>query len=265
MLKKVISAIVMLLIFIPILLAGGKVFYLTVGILALFACKEMLDLKESHSKIPSGLVLASMLALLVLVFRDAETSILSYGISTRLFALLILIFLIPTLFSYKKGEYNTRDAFYLLGMLLFLGTSFNAMIVLRNMNLYILIYLFGITIITDTFALLIGMAFGRHKLAPEISPKKTWEGFLGGAIFGTIIPSIFYYFFISSENIIGTIIMTLVISVVAQLGDLIFSKIKRENNIKDFSDLIPGHGGILDRLDSTIFAIITYVLIIILI
>ena len=83
-----------------------------------------------------------MLALLVLVFTDAETSILSYGISTRLFALLILIFLIPTLFSYKKGEYNTRDAFYLLGMLLFLGTSFNAMIVLRNMNLYILIYLF---------------------------------------------------------------------------------------------------------------------------
>ena len=72
-------------------------------------------------------------------------------------------------------------------------------------------------------------------------------------------------FFISSENIIGTIIMTLVISVVAQLGDLIFSKIKRENNIKDFSDLIPGHGGILDRLDSTIFAIITYILIIILI
>lgn len=265
MLKRVISAIVMLLIFIPLLIAGGRAFYLAVGIIALLAFKEMIDLKESHSKIPSGLVLGAMLALLVLVFRDAENSVLSYGISTRLFALLILIFLIPTLFSYKKGEYNTRDAFYLLGVILFLGTAFNAMIVLRNMNLYILVYLFGITILTDTFALLIGMAFGRHKLAPEISPKKTWEGFIGGAIFGTILPSIFYYYFISPENIIGTIVMTLVISVVAQLGDLIFSKIKRENNIKDFSDLIPEHGGILDRLDSTIFAIITYVLIIILI
>ena len=265
MLKRVISAIVMLLIFIPLLIAGGRAFYLAVGIIALLAFKEMIDLKESHSKIPSGLVLGAMLALLVLVFRDAENSVLSYGISTRLFALLILIFLIPTLFSYKKGEYNTRDAFYLLGVILFLGTAFNAMIVLRNMNLYILVYLFGITILTDTFALLIGMAFGRHKLAPEISPKKTWEGFLGGAIFGTIIPSIFYYYFISPENIIETIVMTLVISVVAQLGDLIFGKIKRENNIKDFSDLIPEHGGILDRLDSTIFAIITYVLIIILI
>ena len=265
MLKRVISAIVMLLIFIPLLIAGGRAFYLAVGIIALLAFKEMIDLKESHSKIPSGLVLGAMLALLVLVFRDAENSVLSYGISTRLFALLILIFLIPTLFSYKKGEYNTRDAFHLLGVILFLGTAFNAMIVLRNMNLYILVYLFGITILTDTFALLIGMAFGRHKLAPEISPKKTWEGFIGGAIFGTILPSIFYYYFISPENIIGTIVMTLVISVVAQLGDLIFSKIKRENNIKDFSDLIPGHGGILDRLDSTIFAIITYVLIIILI
>ena len=265
MLKRVISAIVMLLIFIPLLIAGGRAFYLAVGIIALLAFKEMIDLKESHSKIPSGLVLGAMLALLVLVFRDAENSVLSYGISTRLFALLILIFLIPTLFSYKKGEYNTRDAFYLLGVILFLGTAFNAMIVLRNMNLYILVYLFGITILTDTFALLIGMAFGRHKLAPEISPKKTWEGFIGGAIFGTILPSIFYYYFISPENIIETIVMTLVISVVAQLGDLIFSKIKRENNIKDFSDLIPEHGGILDRLDSTIFAIITYVLIIILI
>ena len=139
------------------------------------------------------------------------------------------------------------------------------MIVLRNMNVYILIYLFGITIITDTFALITGLIFGHHKLAPEISPKKTWEGFLGGAIVGTIIPSIFYYFFISGDNIIGTIIMTLVISIVAQLGDLIFSKIKRENNMKDFSDLIQGHGGILDRLDSTIFAINTYVLIIIII
>ena len=96
-----------------------------------------------------------------------------------------------------------------------------------------------------------GMAFGRHKLIPKVSPKKTVEGSILGSIIGTVVACTFYHFLVSPITI-GVVLVTLALSIIGQIGDLMFSKIKRENDIKDFSNLIPGHGGILDRLDSTI-------------
>ena len=104
------------------------------------------------------------------------------------------------------------------------------------------------------------MAFGRHKLIPHVSPKKTWEGSIGGSVIATVGVSIFYHYLVSPANwkiVLGIFIL----SVMGQIGDLIFSKIKRENDIKDFSNLIPGHGGILDRLDSTIAIMLGYLII----
>ena len=109
--------------------------------------------------------------------------------------------------------------------------------------------------------MIIGNLIGRHQLTP-ISPKKTIEGALGGVIGGTIAASLFYINVINNLHPIQVIIMTITLSIIAQIGDLIFSKIKRENNIKDFSNLIPGHGGILDRLDSIIFTVLFYIIII---
>ena len=129
------------------------------------------------------------------------------------------------------------------------------------MSLERVIYLFLIPVCTDVFAYLIGSLFGKRKVAPNISPKKTLEGYIGGCVLGTILPSIYYYYFISNMNIIVLVVLTFIISIMGCIGDLLFSKIKRENGIKDFSNLIPGHGGILDRLDSFIFGILTYVLI----
>ena len=106
----------------------------------------------------------------------------------------------------------------------------------------------------DTFAYLIGKNWGKHKLFEKISPKKTIEGFLGGAIFGVITAVILSYTtHIESLSTTHWVIISLISAVFGAIGDLVASKFKREANIKDSSSLIPGHGGFLDRLDSLIF------------
>lgn len=133
------------------------------------------------------------------------------------------------------------------------------------------IWIWLIVILTDTFAYIFGMAFGKHKMAPVISPKKSWEGAIGGfsvAFVVSVITATLFFFFVNSHAIfkdymsnindnlgMGVVILLYIllaalISFIGQLGDLFFSLIKRKNDIKDFSNLIPGHGGILDRLDS---------------
>ena len=115
------------------------------------------------------------------------------------------------------------------------------------------IYIFVIAFITDTYAYISGMLIGKHKLTP-ISPKKTIEGSVTGLIVAAIIGTFFYLMFINKEASVPVLIaIVAVLSIAGQLGDLFFSLIKRENDIKDYSNLIPGHGGILDRFDSVIF------------
>ena len=115
---------------------------------------------------------------------------------------------------------------------------------------------------TDTFALFTGMFIGKHKLAPEISPKNTIEGAVGGSIMGTLIATAFYTTVISSSvPLVFLILITLALTAVGQIGDLAFSSIKRYYGKKDFSDLIPGHGGILDRLDSLVFVVLAFILV----
>ncbi|ASZ09042.1 phosphatidate cytidylyltransferase [Mesoplasma chauliocola] len=136
------------------------------------------------------------------------------------------------------------------------------------------IWIWVIVILTDSFAYIFGVSFGKHKMAPKISPNKSWEGAIGGlasaiAFAITAALLLFYlvpshsilkvYMFNISENlgngvvIVMYILIAALLSFIGQLGDLYFSFIKRKNNIKDFSNLIPGHGGVLDRLDSFMF------------
>ena len=115
---------------------------------------------------------------------------------------------------------------------------------------------------TDTFAMLIGCLIGKHKLIPSVSPKKSIEGSVAGSIVGTAIASIYYVNVLEGGiNILLLIVMSLVLSILGQIGDLFFSKVKRENEIKDFSNLMPGHGGVLDRFDSLLFIVYGYIII----
>lgn len=262
--KRLLSALVLLLIYVPVFISGGIVFSMAMGVTALLAFKEILNLKVSHNKIPAGIELMGMLALLFIVFYEYQSTNFSYGIGYRTLSVMLIAFLVPTMFHHKNGEYETKDAFYILGAIILLGTAFNFIIILRNVSMYQVLYLFLITTCTDLFAYLFGSLMGRHPLALSISPHKTVEGAIGGLIMGTAIPIPFYMYFINNENVAMIIFMTFVISLFSQIGDLLFSKIKRENDIKDFSNMIPGHGGILDRFDSTIFAVLSYVLLLIL-
>lgn len=119
--------------------------------------------------------------------------------------------------------------------------------------LYILAVLIFIWV-NDSFAYLTGMAIGKHKMFERISPKKTWEGFAGGAVFAMASSLAFYHFF-GELPAVAWMGLALVVVVSGTWGDLIESMMKRRLGVKDSGNVIPGHGGILDRFDSTIFSV----------
>lgn len=260
---RVISAIVALAIFIPLIIIGDVYFAISMGILSVLAYKEILDLKKSHGDIPNIIKLLGLISLIYLVLGNYNEESNFYLINIHQVFLPLVLLLIPVVF-YDEKKYSTKDAFYLLGFIYLIGLFFYIIISLRNLpgenaGLFLFIYLFSITILTDTFAYIIGILIGKHKMCPNISPKKSWEGFFAGLIGGSVCASIAY------ANLIGElsfkiVVVTILLSIIGQLGDLIFSRIKRENGIKDFSNIMPGHGGVLDRLDSIIIVVITYII-----
>ena len=261
--KRIGSAIIMILIFVPLLLVGGIPFAILMTLLAVCAMYELVTIREKKKKFPSLMKTVSYFLIIFSSVLTYNQNIFSYNISYQLISFIVLLFLLPILLKNEnEKDYNINDALYLIGSLLFINISFNLILVIRNYSLYYLIYLLLITVITDTFALITGMYIGKNKLAKTISPNKTIEGFVGGVLMGTFVASTFYYTVIDPGISIAILVLTtLFLAVVGQLGDLVFSSIKRTFGVKDFSNLIPGHGGILDRFDSLIFVILAFILV----
>ena len=143
------------------------------------------------------------------------------------------------------------DAAVALLMSIILGFGTYYFIYFNAFSKWMFGYVIIISYLTDVFALFTGMKFGKHKLNERISPKKTIEGFIGGWLSGLLLSLlwayIFKFFYMEIEAIV---IASITLPIISQIGDLIFSMIKRYYGIKDYSNLIPGHGGLLDRLDS---------------
>ena len=127
----------------------------------------------------------------------------------------------------------------------------------QNWNSNLILFMFILTWTFDTFAYLFGVRFGKHKIMPSISPKKSWEGFGGGFVFSIIASYLSYSFFFKFEDIRIPLIISIsiILPFTATLGDFIESHYKREAGVKDSGNLIPGHGGILDRMDSFMITI----------
>ena len=111
---------------------------------------------------------------------------------------------------------------------------------------------------SDTGAYFFGRFLGKHKMIPRISPKKTWEGFFGGWLCGFLLSFLLSFFWIKGLNFTINFIICLLAPIAAELGDLCFSTFKRHYNLKDFSEVLPGHGGVLDRIDSLLMNFILF-------
>jgi phosphatidate cytidylyltransferase len=160
--------------------------------------------------------------------------------------LVFLLALAPADFI-KRVSASTLAIFYipfLAGFIVLLAHDKNGMA--RIVTLVVLVAC------NDTFAYIFGVLFGKHRLAPHISPKKTWEGLIGSLVATTIAASLVFHYGVHKHWWLGLLIGLMGVAT-ATAGDLIESALKRDLNIKDMGSLLPGHGGVLDRIDSVLF------------
>lgn len=251
--KRIISAIIAILICTPVVLLGGNVFYIGLALLGIIGFYEIIKVRKKD--LPATM---KVIGLILFVYLMAESWFNYLSVNTiDIIILIILLTLIPIVFYNKSKKYSVEDAFYLLSSIIFLGVGFNSFGLIRFEGLYLFVYLIMITILTDTFAYFTGYFLGKHKMSPTVSPNKTWEGFIGGSVIGTLVPTVFYMLMFGG-NVFVVILVTLLLSLIGQLGDLVFSAIKRHFNIKDYGNIMPGHGGVLDRLDSILFVALAF-------
>lgn len=260
--KRVISAIVALSIVVPLIILGGIPYYIGCGILGIVGFYEIMNLREQEKQIPLFIKIIIFISFILLMMSGVRESY-GFDVDYRMLTIVTFMCMLPILVFSDRKRYNCDDALYMLGATFFLGTAFNFLITIRNINVMYLVYILLITIMTDTFAHFFGTKIGRIKLCPTVSPNKTVEGMLGGTFFGTFTGSVFFSTFISSNIPLLYIVLTsLFLSIMAQFGDLVFSAIKRSYGVKDFGNIMPGHGGVLDRLDSILFAIYAFTFVI---
>lgn len=255
MLKRTITAIVLVAVFIPIVIFSGTVVFPAVmALLSVIAAYEMLSCvglgKNIAISVPTYLFAGCVPFVPYLWNENAVGIIFSSSV-----ILLVLVFAV-TVFSRGKLDYTLSSSAFT--GIFYIGVSFASIVFLRGQGNYLYLLVFIGPWMSDVFAYLVGRAIGRHKLIPEVSPKKTVEGSLGGIIFASgafvLYAFIIKRFFDSSltPNYLYLALAGAVVSVISQIGDLSASVIKRHFGIKDYGWIFPGHGGVMDRFDSVL-------------
>ena len=253
MLKRTITAVCAVALFIPICLFSDTVIFpLAMTLLSEIAVYEMLHcvgMKRLSVVIPSYL-----LGLLPLIPRFAGENAVPV-----LFGCCV-VYLIAVLAAdvFSRGTLDFADSAAAFLCVFYVTVSFASIVLLRGVGRYFYLLTFIGPWVSDTFAYLTGRAVGKHKLIPEVSPKKTVEGSIGGIVFAALgfvgFAALVHAVFDPSlsPNFVVLAVSGAVVSVISQIGDLSASVIKRRYGVKDYGWLFPGHGGVMDRFDSVL-------------
>lgn len=270
MLKRTMSGAAIVGVLLLLLLFSDYIVYsVGLAVLATIAVYEMLRVMGAHKKlgiaIPS-LILTPIFPILSFAFKDENRLQLILILAATAFCYMLLLMSISV---FSKGKIPFSKSAEVFCAVIYIIVSFTSLVLLRYVNDYgylFFVMVFLITWISDVFAYLIGSKMGKHKLIPEVSPKKSVEGAVAGVVFAALFCLLFGLgvdYFVKEIQVNYLVIgaMGVILSIVSQLGDLIASVIKREHGAKDYGKILPGHGGIMDRFDS-VLAISTIMLII---
>ena len=289
--KRIITGVILLAVLLPLIVIDAllPVFQIVAAVFVCIGAWEMIRLYEKGKKynwfVKSIIIISTLLTYLsgLTIWTELteklqlNQSLVKIVIDSKIgFALLMMSLSLQLSLLVFNKEFDANDIGKSLASSFYVGFGVASLIALRILGIRFVVYLFMITILTDVFAYVYGMLFGKHKMIERISPKKTWEGAVGGTMVATIAASLFAFLYgqlfpggelntIFDNFTEGTkshpvllfiliFVVTLITSVAGQIGDLVASRLKRTYDIKDFSNVFPGHGGFLDRFDSAIFA-----------
>ena len=242
---RIITALILALILVPCVLLGGVLFQVLCGVITAMGIYEIVTV-TGKDKVKPYVYITSIAFGLINLYGNYGSVIDS--------AFMMIYLLVLLSFSIFDESFAISDVFYFFTSVVLVAAGFSMLYQLRlAFGIHYVLLLAIATFGCDTGAYFTGMKFGKKKLIPRLSPKKTVEGSIGGIICGTVLSFIYGLVFSVEISLPILALICFVLTLTSQLGDLTFSSIKRHFNVKDYSQLLPGHGGILDRFDSLLF------------
>lgn len=245
--ERILTAIAIIaVVFIPLYFGGIPLELLTIFVIA-SSVYEWSRVQKEFKQWPVWIMPVIGLLVYGIRFIPSQYAFAYFGL------ILVFIWSLPIFIE----SFTMQNTFAMISYCVIFGAVCHAMALLVGNHHYIWTIVFA-TYGSDTGAWFFGRKFGKHKMNPRISPKKSWEGFVGGIVFGFVLSLALSFLWMKGLNATLVVLLCLICPMAAELGDLCFSMIKRATGVKDFSNLLPGHGGVLDRVDSLMMNLIIF-------